>query len=637
MGFWLASVCFGLAVAQQGSQVADTVFRNGRIYTLDAASTEGQALAVNNGMIVFAGSDDSVQPFIGPNTVVVDLDGRMAMPGLIDAHMHVSSGGEALVKCDLNYETLTIEEVLQHLQTCIDAEPDKNVEGKWLEAVNFDLSGMTTKSGSRTKADLDKLNTVRPVILTATDHHTFFVNSIALKISGINASTPDPAGGRVDRLPGSREPSGMLQDTASELLAGPDPLTVEELKTGLQAALRALREAGVTTFQEAVASPSQHDLFQSIQETGGLSARPFFDYRITVPDTTAGVDALVKDVVNVTSTLTTPGKVDPNPVLKWQAVKIFMDGIIMYPANTGAVIGPYLSQVGNSSEWVVPPNATVVEPYVKLEPLAALLGELAKNRVDAQIHADGDAAVRRVLDAVEAFRTQSPNLTDYKIAIAHAELSHPDDWKRRGDLGVDAIVSFQWAQPSATWDPLTFNSLGSERVPYLEAFVDIAEGGRPVIYGSDWPIDPLDEFLALKAGVTRQGDPQNPHSPASQGAPFNTSTFPGRKAARFLRADTSIGSLEVGKVADVIVLDKNYFEVPEEEIARQKVLLTMLGGEVLYVADGTDLGRVVTPKFPNTNTTTADVKNFGGFSGRAISEQAKELRSVLGRRHTCHH
>lgn len=109
------------------------------------------------------------------------------------------------------------------------------------------------------------------------------------------------------------------------------------------------------------------------------------------------------------------------------------------------------------------------------------------------------------------------------------------------------------------------------------------------------------------------------------------------EAARFLRADTSIGSLEVGKVADVIVLDKNYFEVPEEEIARQKVLLTMLGGEVLYVAEGTDFGQGVTPKFPNANTTTADVKNVGGFSGRAISEQAKELRSILGRRHACHH
>lgn len=108
------------------------------------------------------------------------------------------------------------------------------------------------------------------------------------------------------------------------------------------------------------------------------------------------------------------------------------------------------------------------------------------------------------------------------------------------------------------------------------------------------------------------------------------------EAAKFLRADSSIGSLEVGKVADVIILDRNYFEVPEEEIARQKVLLTMLGGEVVYVADGADFGEDVTPKFPNINTTSADVKNVGGFAGRNMSEEAKALRAQVGRRHACH-
>lgn len=212
--------------------------------------------------------------------------------------------------------------------------------------------------------------------------------------------------------------------------------------------------------------------------------------------------------------------------------------------------------------------------------------------------------------------------------------------------------------------------MGPDRLQYLEAFVDIAAGGRPIIYGSDWPvrlvlssvinrpdplrteqrqIDPLDEFLVLKTAVPRGGDPKNPHSPASHGAPFNISTFPGKKmerepalramtieAAKFLRADSRLGSLEVGKVADVIVLDRNYFEVPKEEIAQQKVLLTMLGGEVLFVADGARFGEHVTPKFPNINMTSADVKNVGGFAGRGISKQADALRGKVRRRHLCH-
>lgn len=587
---WLLPLYLTLALGQNISTVADTVLRSGKIYTLDAASSQVQALAVSNGVIVFTGSDDGVQSLIGPNTTIIDLDGRMAMPGLIDAHMHTGAAGEALVKCNLNYETLTIEQVQAHLQKCIDAEPEKNNESEWLDVVNFDLSGLATLSGLPSKADLDKLNTKRPIIITTTDHHTFFVNSVALKVSGINASTPNPAGGRIDRLPGSNEPSGLLQDQASTLLAGPNPLTEAERIDGVNAALRELRQAGVTTFQEAVATPSQHLLFLQVQHSGNLSARPYFDYQVTPPATVEAVDTVVKDAINVTRTFNQKGQVGPKPILKWQAIKLFMDGIIQSPAKTGALLSPYLEQVGNTSEWVVPPNATNVEPYIQLEPLAALLGQLTSNGIDVQLHSDGDGAVRRVLDAVEQFRGSFPNLTDYKIAIAHAELSSPDDWPRFSKLGVDAILSFQWAQPSATWQPLTFDTMGPDRMQYLEAFVDIAEGGRPVIYGSDWPvrssfpfhvdhlnsmftkggqIDPLDEFLALKSAVTRQGDPENSHSPASHGAPFNTSTFPGKKmgreaalraitveAAKFLRADNSIGSLEPGKVADIIILDR---------------------------------------------------------------------------------
>lgn len=479
---------FTLVLGQKASNIADTVFRNGKIYTLDAASSQAQALAINDGVIVFTGSDDGVQSFIGSNTTVVDLDGRMAMPGLIDAHMHTGAAGEALVKCNLNYETLAIEKVLEHLQKCIDDEPEKNNESKWLDVVNFDLSGLATLSGLPSKADLDKLNTTRPVILTTTDHHTYFVNSIALKVSGINASTPNPAGGRIDRLPGSNEPSGLLQDQASTLLAGPNPLTEAERIDGVNAALRELRQAGVTTFQEAVATPIQHSLFQQVQKAGNLSARPYFDYQVTPPATVDAVDAAIKDAVNVTTTFNEKGLVGPKPAQKWQAIKLFMDGIIQSPAKTGALLSPYLEQVGNSSEWVVPPNATTVEPYIQLEPLAALLGQLASNGIDAQLHADGDGAVRRVLDAVEQIRENFPNVTDYKIAIAHAELSSPDDWPRFAELGVDAILSFQWAQPSSTWEPLTFNTMGADRMQYLEAFVDIAAGGRPIIYGSDWPV-----------------------------------------------------------------------------------------------------------------------------------------------------
>lgn len=162
-------------------------------------------------------------------------------------------------------------------------------------------------------------------------------------------------------------------------------------------------------------------------------------------------------------------------------------------------------------------------------------------------------------------------------------------------------------------------------------------------------IDPLDEFLALKVAVTRAGDPENPNSPASQGPPYD-GVFPGsgisRKSAlqsitingaRFLRADKQIGSLEVGKLADVIILEKNFFKVPESELARQKVLLTMVGGEVVYVADGEDFG--VEAKFPNTDETTAKLarRTIGGFNGQELSEEAKANAAKLRKRGGCAH
>ncbi|RNJ55475.1 hypothetical protein D7B24_008523 [Verticillium nonalfalfae] len=604
---------------------ADTVFRNGSIYSIDRRSSKHEAMAITDGLITFLGSDGCVTPFIGPETAVFDLKGRMAMPGLVDAHMHPISGGAALLKCNLNYQPLGLNAVLDHIQSCIDGEPEKSDED-WLEVLSMDWYTLAEDAGPITSKTLDVLKTQRPIVATSADRHTFWVNTAALKVSDITASTQNPPGGVIERLPGSLEPSGILQDAASGLLAGPAPATLQEDVESARAALKLLREQGVTTFQEAASSARTAAVFEAVKNEGGLSARGFFDHLISAPNSTAEVAALVEEV-------------------------IFVDGIIMYPANTGALIEPYFLPVGNTSVWA-PNSEKWPEPYWSTEILAAVLEGLILHGIDAQIHVDGDMAVRTALDALQDFRDKHGDVYDYRVGLAHNEVTDPSDWPRFAELKADPIMSFQWAQASSVWMPNGLKNMGPVRSNYLEAWGDIAKFGTRIIYGSDWPIDPLDEWLAVKVGVTRSGDPTNPNSPASQGAPYDGPGIPGLslsreeairsitiESSRFLRADEHIGSLEVGKLADVIVLQANYFEVPDEEIARQKTLLTMLGGEVVYIAEGVNFANGVVPKFPNNGTLDRrmEERTVGGLQGRLLSQAGREAVQRLSVRKECDH
>ncbi|KAK5652405.1 hypothetical protein OQA88_10597 [Cercophora sp. LCS_1] len=252
-------------------QVADIVFCNGSIYTIDKQFSKASSLAVKNGIITDVGTDSRAQKWVGNTTKVVDLQGRMVMPGLVDAHMHVVSGGEFLLKCNLNYQPLPIAGVLAHVQGCIDAEDeDKAGDDVWLEVVNMDWPGLVGASGLVSKLDLDQLDTKRPVLLRSADYHTVLVNSRALQISSITAATPDPANGVVGRMPGSQEPSGVLNDDAASLLAGPPRPSLPESIVAGKAALRLLREEGITTFQDAAANPTFNAIFNAIKAKDAL-------------------------------------------------------------------------------------------------------------------------------------------------------------------------------------------------------------------------------------------------------------------------------------------------------------------------------------------------------------------------------
>lgn len=490
----LVSLCVGALLAavspvvgaSTAAQPADLVFRNGSIYTMCSSDTPVSALAIHGGKITYVGTENKIKNYIGKKTKVVDLEGRMAMPGLVDSHMHVLSGGLFLLKCDLSYQTLPIEGVIKHIQGCLDGETDKT-DDDWLEVVNMDYAGLVDKSGTVGKAQLDKLNTKRPIIVRSSDYHTVIANSRALDLSKIDANTEDPSNGKIVRLPGSNEPSGVLQDDAYNLLAGPPPATEEENLEAGRAALKLLREAGITTFQEAAAGKEHHTVFSTLKKEGNLTSRAYFDWRIEAPKTLNDVPALVKEVVALLKEYHDGTTIGPKPTTKWQAVKAFIDGVITYPANTAALIEPYLLPVnGSDDEWAPDPDS-LNDPYWKPEILTKTLELLFLAGFDAQLHVDGDLAVRIGLDAAESFRKKYPRKS-FKLGLAHDELSHEKDWPRFAKLGVDPIVSYQWAQLASSYIPDTFKSIGEDRLDNLQAWAQFEKDGRPLVYGSDWPV-----------------------------------------------------------------------------------------------------------------------------------------------------
>ncbi|PHH84558.1 hypothetical protein CDD83_1737 [Cordyceps sp. RAO-2017] len=638
---------FSVTPSAKEVEAADVVLRNGAIYTLDEASSKVSAVAIKNGIITFVGSDSHAESFVGEKTKTIDVQGRMIMPGLIDSHMHPITGGIALVRCSLNYQSLALADVLRHVQGCIDSDSAKG-DDDWVEVYHLSYSSLTEQSGDVGKAQLDELKTRRPVIIHSSDMHVVLANSRALELSNITAATPDPPGGKIVRLPGDGQPSGVLQDDAGRLVKVPPP-SDEENKEAARATLKLLRQNGITTFQDAAAFESDGRAFESVRQEGGLSARAFLDLLVSAPASKDEVDDLVSATARTISGLHDNSTIGPQPTVRVQAIKAFLDGVITSPSNTGAVIEPYWRPVnGSETDWA-PDKSTLRQTYWSPGILAKTLEGMFLAGIDAQLHADGDLAVRVGLDAAESFRKKHPD-HDIRLGLAHNELSNRTDWPRFSQLKVDPIMSFQWAQLSQDWVPETFMAISEYRHENLEAYAEIEGAGRPIVYGSDWAIDPMDYFLALKVAVTRSGDPQNPNSAASRGAPYD-GLFPGWgisresalraitiNGARFLRADDKVGSLEKGKLADLVVLENNFFEVPDEELGRQRVLLTMVGGETVFVARGAE-GLDVLPKFPNDDEQSGklDKRTVGGFDGQALSWEGKKTAARLRRRGQCPH
>ena len=593
-----AAVAIGIVAGCGGgdeAKPADIVLRGGKVVTMDGKRSVAQAVAVRDGRIAFVGTDEEAARRIGPNTQVIELGGRMVMPGFVDAHLHSLAGGRALLLCDLAYAPLTREQLAGRLQACLDATPEAGPD-TWLEAVNWDRQSTASLDADPTKALLDGLATTRPIAVTSADFHSVLANTRAFELAGIDASTPDPAGGKFLR-DAAGNPTGICEDAAGFQLkaAIPPDSEADELKQG-RAALAAIREQGITTFMDAAAGGPHLRVFKSLRDSGELTARVNLAINLDAETANTAPAQAIADAKALASRADS-GAPAPAPGVRSRVVKVFMDGVVNAPADTGALLSPYLQNIGtdDAPKWVEGSN--LGQLYYTPQSLQALMLAAVDAGLDMHLHATGERGVRTVLDAVDATRKARPG-ADFRPAIAHDETVAVADYGRFAPLDVMATMSFQWAQRAPYSIGDTEHHLGADRFARMEPSGSLQLAGARIVHGSDWPIDPFDTFLALKIGVTRSGDPTNPHSAASLApifeGPINADPALSRdqvlaaitvNAAHQLRLEREIGTIETGKFADLVILERDFLAVPDEELGRNRVLLTMVGGQVVHALD----------------------------------------------------
>ena len=532
---------------------ADLVLRNGKIYTMDAAKSWAQSLAIQDGKIVAVGTDNEIGKYIHKDTKVVDLAGKMVMPSFIDSHVHPVSSGMEMDQLD--FGTLnTKEEVLKAIADYVKANPDQ----KWIRGNSWQLP--VFPQANPKKEWLDAILPDRPALMTAADGHSVWVNSKALELAGITKNTPDPEGGRIERNDRG-EPSGTLRESATELVWKIWPKsTPAERKAGLIRALKKMNELGITGFQEASASAESMEAYRAVEKEGMMTAR------VTIAQY-ADPDKGLEQIADLKKRRAEYKGKHLYPT----AVKIFVDGVI--EANTAAMLKPYL----DTKE----PGKLLWSP----EKLNSFVGRIDSDAFQVHFHAIGDGAVRAALDSVEMARKANGS-RDARPVLSHIELIDPADIVRFAPL--NAIPCFQplWAWEDPYIKDLTIPKLGPERSRWIYPMKSVSDTGAKLAFGSDWSVSSVNPLDGIEVAVTRRDAGATDAGPSfleqerlSLEKALAAYTI-GSAYANFW--DKQTGSLEKGKSADLIVLSQNLFDVPPAAINQTKVVLTMFEGAILY-------------------------------------------------------
>ena len=547
--------------AESPGEGVDRIFFSARVYTLDDAAPWAEALAVDDGRIVYVGDNDGALELAGSNTVWHDLDGKMLLPGFIDTHMHPISGG-AYARA-LSLDTFgTVDDWVRSIEEYAAANPDAPLLfGYGFLASTFGPTGPTRQL-------IDAVVDERPVLLMDEGFHGAWANSKALELLNITQDTPDPAPGfsYYKRDADGNATGYLLEGTAGMAMRDLNVITQDVIIDGTAHVIDVLNGYGVTAMFDAGAigyEDSLQQVLQRLEETGDLTVRIVGAYRPRGPEDLARAIEMAK----------TWHETIRGERYHYRMLKIMDDGTV--EGRTAAMFEDYQGEPGNSGETV----------YTE-EQKTALISDAAGANIDVHVHALGERSIHETLNAIEAAQNTHPE-SDSRFAICHIQVITDQDLPRFAELDIIAQSTPLWA----SYDTYGEQFVSEDQFQRYWRFKSLNDLGVKLTFGSDFPASGagmlgMSPVVQMEIGHTRQsaGEPGAPVQPRESERLDLASLIRGYTidAAYQLRLEEQIGSLEVGKKADLVVLDRDLFETDSYRIHETEVVMTLLDGDVVY-------------------------------------------------------
>lgn len=557
-------ICVAVAAAQAQTPAATLVLRNGKIVTVDAAMPQAQAIAVTGDRITAVGTNDAIQKLIGPATQVIDLEGRLAIPGLIESHGHFMGLGQSKMTLDL-MDVKDWDEIVSMVAAAAkQAKPGEWIVGRGWHQEKWSRVPKPNVEGFPFHDELSKVSPNNPVLLTHASGHASFVNAKAMELANITRATVNPAGGEILKDSTGR-PIGLLRETASGL-AGRALEQWRQTKTAaerdadayrqLELAVQASLEKGVTSFHDAGEPFSSIDVIKRFAADGKLGVRLFVMMRDSVDHLKANV-------------------------AKYKAVGLDHDHLTIASIKMVAD-----GALGSRGAWMLAPYsdspASVGLPTTPMESIADISRLALDTGVQLCVHAIGDRANREVLNVYERAYKSRPDLKDLRWRVEHAQHIDAADIPRFGQLGVIAAMQGIHATSDA---PYVLARLGPKRAEEgAYVWQKLMKSGAIIANGTDVPverIDPMANFFATITRRTKDGSVFFGDQKMSRDEALKSYTWNGAYAAK---EESLKGSLAAGKLADITVLSKDILTIPEDQIPTATAVYTIVGGKIAYQA-----------------------------------------------------
>jgi predicted amidohydrolase YtcJ len=540
---------------------ADLVLKHGKIITLDSSAPQAEAVAIKGHLIQATGTNQEIDPYVGSTTKVIDLEGRLAIPGFIEGHGHLLELGKTQMMLDLTKARNWEEIVAMVAETAQKARPNVWIQGWGWHQEKWDKPPKSEIDGLPTHHELSKVSPHNPVYLIHASGHASFINAKALELAGIGPNTPDPPGGEIVRDQNGH-PLGMLRESAQHLIRDaflayqaqrPSEEIKEDQKKQIQLAMANALEHGITTFHDCGSSLSTIDLLIEMANEGTLPLRL---YVMIKPDDMLAEKLAAYRLINY-----------GNNHLTVRAIKLFVDGAL-----------------GSHGAWLLEPYADKPEktglPIESIESLTRTAEIGIQHGFQVNAHAIGDRANREILDIYQKVFQAYPNEKDLRWRIEHAQHLNPDDIPRFASLGVIASIQGIHATSDASW---VIKRIGEKRARE-GAYVwrKLWDSNAVLTNGTDTPVEKINPMSNFYATITRRlpdGSTFFPEQRLTREEALRSYTINNAYAA--FEEDMK-GTLTAGKLADIVVLSEDILTIPEDEIPNAYVLYTIIGGKIIY-------------------------------------------------------